>query len=230
MMESPLSIVYNCDCMEYMRSAADGQFALAIVDPPYGIGMNWKKDPHSQFYKHSSSYTNNTIPPKEYFSELMRISRNQIIWGANYYTEFLPPRQSWIVWDKQRDYPTQHLAEAELAWTSFNIPVRIAQFLWNGACTCCKRSGIHPHEKPTSLYQWLLSEYGDKNAQGGVFDSHLGSGSSRIAAYRRGFDFVGCEIDKGYYEAQEARFQEEINGIVTFPNGKSIIQKSFDFE
>ncbi len=222
----PQSIVHNCDCMEYMRTVPDKHFALAIVDPPYGIGANWRKDPHSQFYNHHSSYENDSIPSREYFEELMRISENQIIWGANYYTDYLPARQSWIVWNKLRDYPTQHLAEGELAWTSFNIPVRIATYMWNGACVCSPRSGIHPHEKPVDLYAWLLRNYAKPGDN--IFDSHLGSGSSRIAAYKLGFDFVGCEIDKGYYEAQEKRFQEECKDTVILPNGKQVKQLSIE--
>jgi site-specific DNA-methyltransferase (adenine-specific) len=212
--------------MEFMRTVPDKHFALAIVDPPYGIGANWRKDPHSQFYNHHSSYENDSIPSREYFEELMRISDNQIIWGANYYTDYLPARQSWIVWNKLRDYPTQHLAEGELAWTSFNIPVRIATYMWNGACVCSPRSGIHPHEKPVDLYAWLLRNYAKPGDN--IFDSHLGSGSSRIAAYKLGFDFVGCEIDKGYYESQEKRFQEECKDTVILPNGKQVKQLSIE--
>lgn len=193
--------------MDYMRELPDKAFELAIVDPPYGIGPNWYKDPHSRFYKHHTTYMNDSIPGEDYFRELFRISKNQIIWGGNYYTEHLKPRHSWIVWDKQRDYPKQKLAEGELAWTSYQIPVRIARFLWNGACVCCKRSGIHPHEKPIQLYAWLLQNYAKPGDR--IFDSHLGSGSSRIAAYKLGFDFVGCEIDKEYYNAQQRRFKEE---------------------
>ena len=156
----------------------------------------------------------------------MRISENQIIWGANYYTDYLPARQSWIVWNKLRDYPTQHLAEGELAWTSFNIPVRIATYMWNGACVCSPRSGIHPHEKPVDLYAWLLRNYAKPGDN--IFDSHLGSGSSRIAAYKLGFDFVGCEIDKGYFEAQEKRFQKECKNTIILPNGKSVTQLTIE--
>lgn len=212
--------------MEFMLTVPDKHFALAIVDPPYGIGANWRKDPHSQFYNHHSSYENDSIPSREYFEELMRISENQIIWGANYYTDYLPARQSWIVWNKLRDYPTQHLAEGELAWTSFNIPVRIATYMWNGACVCSPRSGIHPHEKPVDLYAWLLRNYAKPGDN--IFDSHLGSGSSRIAAYKLGFDFVGCEIDKGYFEAQEKRFQKECKNTIILPNGKSVTQLTIE--
>ena len=98
--------------------------------------------------------------------------------------------------------------------------------MWNGACVCSPRSGIHPHEKPVDLYAWLLRNHAKPGDN--IFDSHLGSGSSRIAAYKLGFDFVGCEIDKGYYEAQEKRFQEECNGVYLLPNGKSVTQLSIE--
>ena len=155
----PISEAYCIDCMEYMKSFPDKYFDLAVVDPPYGIGQNWRKDTGSKFYRHESSYKNESIPGAEYFTELFRVSKNQIIWGGNYYTEFLPARNSWIVWDKHIDYPTQHLSEAELAWTSFNVPVRVVSLIWNGCCRCDKRSGIHPHEKPKLLYKWIFDNY-----------------------------------------------------------------------
>lgn len=165
----PISETYNIDCLEYMRTMPDGFFDLAVVDPPYGIGRNWNKDRSSKFYGHRSTYDNATIPGKEYFDELFRVSRNQIIWGANYYTEFLPARNSWIVWDKSIDYTTQHMSEGELAWTSFNVPLRIAHLIWNGFCRCESRSGIHPHEKPIALYKWIFDNY---TAGGGAHIGH----------------------------------------------------------
>lgn len=202
------SEVFNEDCMAGMARYPDKFFELAIVDPPYGIGENWKKDRSSPFYKHSSSYKNDTIPREDFFLELFRVSKNQIIWGANYYTGYLNARNSWICWDKERDYPTQHLAEGELAWTSFNIPLRIVKILWNGACRREPRFGSHPHEKPVALYKWLLQNYakpGDK-----ILDTHLGSGSSRIAAYDMGFDFYGWELDADYFAAMQKRFEAHI--------------------
>jgi site-specific DNA-methyltransferase (adenine-specific) len=121
-------------------------------------------------------------------------------------TQYLPPRNSWIVWDKSRDYETQHMAEGELAWTSFKIPLRIVRRLWCGCANCEQKSGIHPHEKPISLYLWLIKNYAKQGSK--IFDSHLGSGSNRIAAHNLGFDFYGCEIDASYFEAQEKRFQK----------------------
>lgn len=220
-----VSEVYNMDCMEYMKSIPDMFFELAVVDPPYGIGENWRKDRSSRHYNHKSTYKNKEIPSEAYFCELFRISKNQIVWGGNYYTNYLPPRNSWIVWDKGRNFLTQHMSEGELAWTSFNVPLRVIQLTWNGFCTCCPRSGIHPHEKPVKLYAWILNNYakpGDK-----ILDTHLGSGSSRIAAYKLGFDFYATEIDSGYFEAQKERFRRECLGEIGTIQGTIVQQNLF---
>jgi site-specific DNA-methyltransferase (adenine-specific) len=183
--------------METMGRYPDKSFGLAIVDPPFGIGQNWKKDSHSRrFYTHRSTYKNNKIPDENYFNELFRVSDNQIIFEGNYYTEYLPPRNSWIVWDKIRSAKTKY-AQCELAWTSFNIPVRIISLKWNGFDVCEPRYGKHPHEKPVSLYKWLLQEYAQPDWK--ILDTHMGSGSSIIACYDLGFDLVACEIDRNYY-------------------------------
>ena len=192
------------DCVDAMKDMDDNAYDLAIVDPPYGIGENWKKDRHSQFYKHESSYKNNIIPDAEYFKHLFRVSKNQIIWGANYYSEFIGARNSWVVWDKKRCYIKQHLAEGELAWTSYNIPLRIAEFRWNGAVVCEPRYGKHPHEKPIGLYKWLLQNYakeGDK-----ILDTHLGSGSIAVACWDLKFDLTTYELDEDYYADACKRF------------------------
>ena len=182
---NPVSETYNIDCLEYMKTMPDGFFDLAVVDPPYGIGQNWRKDKGSKFYRHESSYKNESIPGAEYFSELFRVSKNQIIWGGNYYTDFLPARNSWIVWDKRIDYPTQHMSEAELAWTSFNVPVRVVSLIWNGCCRCEKRSGIHPHEKPKSLYKWVFENYttGGGGAQYSTLPSEAAPAGLRPTAW-----------------------------------------------
>ena len=220
-----VSEVYNMDCMEYMKSIPDKFFELAVVDPPYGIGENWRKDRSSRHYNHKSTYKNKEIPNEAYFGELFRISKNQIVWGGNYYTNYLPPRNSWIVWDKGRNFLTQHMSEGELAWTSFNVPLRVIQLTRNGFCTCCPRSGIHPHEKPVKLYAWILNNYakpGDK-----ILDTHLGSGSSRIAAYKLGFDFYATEIDSVYFKAQEERFRMECLGEIGTIQGTIVQQNLF---
>lgn len=198
--------VYNDDCMIGMSTYPSQYFDLAIADPPYGIGENWKKDRYSKFYKHESSYKNACIPDGSYFAELFRVSKNQIFWGANYYTEFLPARNSWIVWDKMKDFDSCNMAEGELAWTSLNVPLRFIRMVWNGFIVSEPRNGNHPHEKPTNLYRWLLKNYakeGDK-----ILDTHLGSQSSRIAAFDLGYDFTGYELDKDYFDAGNKRFNQ----------------------
>jgi site-specific DNA-methyltransferase (adenine-specific) len=204
----------NCDCMDYMRGLPDKAYDLAIVDPPYGIGENWKKDPHSPRYRHNSTYKNKNIPDKKYFSELFRVSKNQIIWGGNYYTKYLEPRNSWLVWDKMRSFDVQHMAEGELAWTSFNEPLQFIRLLWNGACVCEKRYGTHPHEKPVALYKWLLSRYAKPGDR--IIDTHGGSGSICIACHDLGYDLTWMELDKDYYDAACERYKRHAAQAMLF--------------
>ena len=150
-------------------------------------------------------------PDKEYFQELRRISANQIIWGANHFIENISGNinsSCWIVWDK--DNGNSHFADCELAWTSFKTAVRKFRFKWNGMWQedmKNKEQRIHPNQKPVALYRWLLQKYAKANFK--IFDSHLGSGSHRIAAYQLGLDFYACEIDAHYYNIQEQRFIKE---------------------
>ena len=203
---------FNIDCMEYMKTLPDKAFELAIVDPPYGIGESGDKN-HSRTklarakdYK-AFSGNDKEPPPAEYFSELFRVSKNQIVWGANHFISRMPLDAScWVVWDKQNG--DNDFADCELAWCSFPSAVRKFEFRWAGMLQgnmANKENRIHPTQKPVKLYEWLLTHYakqGDK-----ILDTHLGSGSSRIAAYNLGFDFVGCEIDEDYFKAQEERFK-----------------------
>jgi len=187
----------NCDCMEYMATVPDKYFDLAIVDPPYGIGMdgnnNWSGS------KHEAKDWDNDAPSIEYFNELMRISKNQIVWGANHFISRMPfDSKCWLIWDKKNDGFS--FADGEMAWTSFDTAVRF--FRYHRGQQTDKR--IHPTQKPVALYEWLLTNYAKKGQK--VFDSHLGSGSSAIAAHYFGVDFVGCELDKDYFEAAKARF------------------------
>lgn len=208
------STVFNEDCMEVMKRYPDKYFDLAVVDPPYGIGeygqrnmygdrktKKWK-NPKSQIYK---SFDDSKPPDLNYWEQLFRISKNQIVWGANYYTNFLFPSKGWIVWDKKADIK-EHLSMCELAWSSFDKKCNKFEYLWAGFKKKHPIKRIHPTEKPIALYDWILLNYakpGDK-----ILDTHLGSGSSRIAAHKAGFDFVGCELDKDYFDAQEKRFKE----------------------
>lgn len=187
----------NIDCMEYMRDLPDKTFDLAIVDPPYGIGIN-----SSGRLGHYGGKKNwdGKIPPPKYFDELERVSRNRIIWGGNYFN--LPPTRGFIIWDKQQPEGVS-FASCEYAWSDFDRSAKSyyqrpqdADFI-----------RIHPTQKPVKLYQWLLKNYAKPGHR--ILDTHLGSGSSAIAAHYAGFDFVGCEIDKDYYDAAVKRFNAE---------------------
>ena len=211
-----ISEVTNEDCMEGMARYPDKYFDLAIVDPPYGIGEDGGKN-HTRgkksIAKNYKPFYGNDLNSMsvEYFNELKRISKNQIIWGANHFVENIPQSNSscWIVWDKQNG--DNDFADCELAYTSFKTAVRMFTFRWNGMLQQDmknKEFRIHPTQKPVALYKWLLHNYakqGDK-----ILDTHLGSGSSRIAAYEMGFDFTAFELDTEYFEAQEKRYKAHI--------------------
>lgn len=204
------------DCMDYMRSLPDNAFDLAIVDPPYGIGVDkdMRRKANTKAGKslakradyHSSDW-DKCAPSEVYFTELRRVSRNQIVWGANHFISRLPFDSScWIVWDK--DNGANDFADCELAWTSFRKAVRKFKWRWHGMLQedmKHKEVRIHPTQKPVALYKWLLERYakeGDK-----ILDTHLGSGSSAIAAYDLGFEFTGIEIDDKYYVDALRRFE-----------------------
>jgi site-specific DNA-methyltransferase (adenine-specific) len=199
-----ISEVYNMDCMEGMAKYPDKYFDLAIVDPPYGIGFD------NKIRESKNKFWDNSIPNDNYFIELLRVSKNQIIWGANYFP-FLWQNgcKGFIFWNKDVNFETY--SSGELAYTSFNKPARYFYYAWNGLADGIKgrnkkEKTIHPTQKPVKLYKWLLTNYakqGDK-----ILDTHLGSGSSRIAAYDMGFYFVGFELDKDYFDAQEKRFND----------------------
>jgi len=205
-MNKHLSEVTNEDCMEGMARYPDKYFDLAIVDPPYGIGFDNKiRDKKVKKW-------DNEIPNNEYFIELKRISKNQIIWGGNYFPYlWINGCKSFIFWDKDPSVNTY--SDGELAWSSFNLPAKRFYWAWNGLANGIKgrnkdEKTIHPTQKPVALYKWLLHNYakqGDK-----ILDTHLGSGSSRIAAYEMGFDFTAFELDKEYFDAQEKRYKAHI--------------------
>ena len=204
------SKVFNVDCMEYMKSLPDKAFDLAIVDPPYGIGAdNHHGNSSNGWRQWEKKAWDCKTPKKEYFDELFRVSINQIVWGANYMTENIPPSMGWVFWDKgQRNFS---LADGELAFTSFDRALRV--FTYHRAKELNKKR-IHPTQKPVALYEWLLMNYAKEGDR--ILDTHLGSGSSRIAAHKLGFEFVGCEIDKDYFEAQNERFKLETSQKTLF--------------
>lgn len=199
--------LYNEDCMKIMANYPDNYFDLAIVDPPYGIGISGQKEKKqgkkSDRKFHKEKNWDNEIPRKEYFNELFRVSKNQIIWGGNYFVEHLTEgHKGWIVWDK-----TQHgltMSDCELAYSSFDSPTRI----WVKNRVILMQEGtIHPTQKPIKLYEWILKNYAEKGQK--ILDTHLGSGSSAIACHYFGIDeFVGCEIDKEYFDKASERIKK----------------------
>ena len=198
------SEVFLTDCMEFMKTCKDNQFDLAVVDPPYGININHsigrrKGDKPSSYKK---AYWDNEPPPQEYFNELFRVSKNQIVWGANHFISRMPYNSAcWLMWDKKFSEDVS-FAQFELAWTSLD-----------GTCKKfdkhpTQQNRIHPTQKPIALYDWIYHNYAKPGDT--ILDTHLGSGSNRISANKAGLDFTACEIDKEYYDAQEKRYQNFI--------------------
>lgn len=207
-----ISIVENCDNMLFMGKYPDNFFDLAIVDPPYGNKtdvMNIANGGKHSAKRSQNKLYENIAPDQNYFDELKRVSKNQIIWGVNFFGIV----GGYICWNKNGTA----FGQAELAYCSKINSVSVFEYTWNGMLQGNmknKETRIHTHQKPIALYYWLLQNYakdGDK-----ILDTHLGSGSSRIAAYDLGFDFYGCELDKDYYEAQEKRFAKHISQTKLF--------------
>lgn len=206
--------LHNIDCMEYMRGLEDNAFDLAIVDPPYGIGVNIsmgrrKGMNHSGYHK----FHGGDVSPPDcgYFIELNRVSKNQIIWGANHFISKLPaPADSpcWLMWDKGHSEEVS-FAQFELAWSSFSSVCKKFD-----RAVQADKNRIHPTQKPVKLYEWLLSNYAKPGDR--ILDTHLGSGSHAIAAHYGGFDFVGCELDSDYFKAAKARIDAETSQIDMF--------------
>lgn len=195
-------MITNEDCMDLMARYEDNYFDLAIVDPPYGIGMGGGKFGNSKTDFKQFAGSDECIPDANYFKEMMRVSKNYIVWGGNYMTEFLPPKPCFIVWDKVQ--PEQFtMAMAELAITSFDSPAKIFKQRIVGAN---KNGKIHPTQKPIKLYEWLLMNYAKENDK--ILDTHLGSGSIAIACHNLGYELTGCELDKDYYEAAMKRIEQ----------------------
>ena len=214
------SNTFNTDCMEFMRNIPDKYYDLAVVDPPYGLD-NFKNNHSRSKIWTSTDYEKKdwdaSVPDKSYFDELLRVSKNQVIFGANHFISKIPYDSScWIVWDKMNG--SNDFADCELAWTSFKKAVRIFRFRWSGFLQgytgAFHEKRIHPCQKPIALYRFIF----DKFSQAGwsVIDTHLGSGSSRIAAYLCGLDFTGIEKDEDYFKDEESRFEN----FVKSENGK----------
>lgn len=240
----PLSEVHNCDCMEFMRSLPDKFFDLSIADPPYGINATQMKMGETKGYESTANrlrkgrlnsgagkLKNRALnqmncdwdfepPSQEFFDELERVSKNRIIWGGNYFN--LPPTRCIVCWDKEQ--PWENFSQVELAWTSFDKPAKLFRMGSRGGSVPDMRAykKIHPTEKPVDLYAYLLKTFanpGDK-----IFDPMMGSQSSRVAAYKMGYDYWGCEIDKNYFRDGCERFDKVCLERTTLPDGRVVEQ------
>jgi site-specific DNA-methyltransferase (adenine-specific) len=189
--------ITNEDNMVLMARYPDKYFDLAIVDPPYGIGANKMTlgNGKKKIYRGLNDW-DKTIPSENYFSELFRVSKNQIVWGGNYMTEFLPPTSAWLFWDKMTGL--NDFADGELAWTSYSGALRKINKQWLGANAKDGLERIHPTQKPIYLYSFILNKFAKPNDK--ILDTHLGSGSIAIACHDYGFDLTACELDKEYYD------------------------------
>lgn len=204
MITTPEINFHHTDCMEYMRTLPDKAVELAIVDPPYGLGKRTTDGggTNSQIKFMDDIRRSNwddEIPEPEYFTELQRVSKNQIIWGGNYFG--LPAHRTFIVWNKMTYIPS--MSQVEIAWTSFDSPARYVKINSN------QLNRQHPTQKPVALYRWLLENYAKPGDR--ILDTHGGSMSSAIACFDLGFDMDICELDKDYFEAGKARFEKHVN-------------------
>jgi site-specific DNA-methyltransferase (adenine-specific) len=214
--------ITNEDNMQLMARYPDKYFDLAIVDPPYGIGENGSTNKTRGKLAKSKNYKSFaggdvSAPNKDYFIELVRVSKNVIIWGANHFIENIPNQNSssWVVWDKQNG--DNDFADCELAWTNHKTAVRKFQFRWAGMLQgdmSNKETRIHPTQKPVALYKWILAKYakqGDK-----ILDTHLGSGSIAISCHDYGFDLTACELDKEYFDKAMERINNHTEQMKLF--------------
>jgi site-specific DNA-methyltransferase (adenine-specific) len=217
--------IYNGDCMELLKQTPDKYYDLCIVDPPYGIGFSDYERGSSgikvkeRFTKNGKKDWDYGIPTNDYFNELKRISKNQIIWGGNYFD--LQPTQCFLFWYKQN--PVPNFADGELAWTSFNKPALCFDYRYYGNVqgkSSMKETKIHPTQKPIELYNWILKNFANENDK--IIDTHLGSGSIAIAIDKantldkKNLTFVGIELDPDYYRAAVERFKNHKRQCVLF--------------
>jgi site-specific DNA-methyltransferase (adenine-specific) len=204
------SEVFLMDCMEGMKQYPDKYWDLAVVDPPFGIGAeNHAGNVKNGWTQWEKKKWDKNIPESEYFIELLRVSKNQIVWGGNYMTDFLPPKMCWLIWDKgQRDFS---LADGEMAWTSFDKAMRIKTI---HRATANQESKIHPTQKPVALYDWIFKRYASEGQK--ILDTHLGSQSSRISANKNKLHFTGFELDPDYFRDGNKRYEDHVSQLTLF--------------
>ena len=197
------SIVFNEDCMTVMSRYVDKYFDIAIVDPPYGIDkkIQYHQTGTAKNRLYSKNRWDKTKPDELYWKELLRVSKNQIVFGGNYFTEFLPASRGWYVWHKLHESNLKY-SHVELIWTSFDVSTKIKQMYPDSIMTLEK--SIHPTQKPIGIYKWLLNNFAKDGYK--IIDTHLGSGSSRIACSEMNIDFIGCEINKEYFNQSQERY------------------------
>lgn len=217
-----MNVAYNVDCLAAMREMPDHYFDLAVVDPPYGLkishNMGRRRGEKPSDYKKVD--WDDAPPTPEYFAELRRVSKNQIVWGANHFVSMIPAADShcWLCWDKKFSEDVS-FASFELAWTSFDQPCKRL------ALSSAQIGRIHPTQKPVALYAWIFSKFAKPGDR--ILDTHLGSGSSRIAAWDAGLDFVGYEIDPDHFQAQQQRFDEYTAQLSIFGGGGGTLITTF---
>lgn len=197
--------LHNMDCMKLLKATPNNFYDLAIVDPPYGIGESGGKN-RRNVSKYEKKSWDDDIPNDDYFIQIERVSKNQIIWGANYYPNNIKSSMGWICWDKKLD--NSDFSDFELAYSSFNVAAKFFRYSKNGGSRtpAALADLIHPTQKPVKLYEWLLTNYakaGDK-----ILDTHLGSGSHAIACNNLGFELTACELDKDYFDASVKRITQ----------------------
>ena len=203
--------LHNGDCLPFMRSLPDKAFDLIITDPPYGINADIAQNKNAGnkggtrggYYKkyHETSW-DNSIPSKEVFAEMFRVSKNQIIFGGNYFTEYLPPSRCWIVWDK---VVRAHFPDGEMAWGSFDKGLKIFRYSRADAYINSIKVKEHPTQKPVNLFNWIIQNYSNENEK--IFDPFMGSGTTGVSCVAMGRVFTGCEIDKKYFEVAKKRIK-----------------------
>jgi site-specific DNA-methyltransferase (adenine-specific) len=197
--------IYNEDCLQALKAMADNQFDLAIVDPPYGIGMDGtigigigKEKGFTRKKEYTKKNWDKEVPSQEYFDELFRVSKNQIVWGANYFTKQLPVIKNYIFWHKKGQSVDDKFNDGEMAFASLGR-TRMVDIWWNGVGVINSgENKIHPTQKPVKLYKWLLENYAKKDWK--IIDTHLGSGSIAIACWDMGYDLTAYEVDKEYFD------------------------------